>query len=246
MKAMIFAAGIGSRLGKITENLPKCLVPLSDGTTMLDKVVERLKGAGVTSLIINLFHKGDLIKKHCWLRNHYEIEIKFSEEESLLGTGGGLKKAAWFFDSDEPFVVHNGDIYSEFSLQDLLSDHISSKAIVTLAVMKRDTSRVLVFSEDNILLGWENLKEKTGGMINSSGAKTKQLAFSGIQVMNRSIFSYMENFTGNFPTIPTVFLEAVNQGAMVRGFEVNDPHWIDMGTAETLSTLNKMLERKKI
>lgn len=238
MKAMIFAAGLGSRLGEITRTLPKCLV-VAGGKTMLEHVVDRLKLAGVNKIIINIFHLGEQIEQFVRSKNSFDIDIQFSKEEELLGTGGGLLKAEWFFQDCSEFIVHNGDIYSEIDLLSVVNEHKRNNPLSTLVVMNRPTSRVLLFDSDLILKGWANRQSMEQEIIDSNSIN-QEFAFSGIQVISSKIFNYMKNETKNFSTIK-VFMNAIKAGAIIRAYIANKQYWIDIGKPDTLEELRRRL-----
>lgn len=235
MRAMVFAAGVGSRLKEYTQHVPKCLVPLVDGTTMLDKVIQKLKSAGVQEIIINLFHLGNLIEEHVQKQDNYGISILFSKEEVLLGTGGGLKRAQGYLKGNEPFFVHNSDIYSDINLINLYEAHKKLSGIATLACMERPTSRYLLFNSDKKLVGWEN--PTASQTIDSTTIKYKY-GFSGIQVVSPDIFKYMNQLNGDFSII-SAYLKAIEAQEYVYAHDIGDKFWIDMGTPEKLEELNK-------
>lgn len=238
MKAMVFAAGVGSRLKELTQSTPKCLVDLGDGTTMLGRVLTNLRRAGVVSVMINLHHLPDRIEEY--LASHqFGLQIAFSKEEKLLGTGGGLKKAAWFFDDGKPFIVHNSDIYTDLDLRALVSYHAGHNGIGTLATMDRPTGRHLLFDGDNALVGWEN-KDVPPVLIKNS-EQVRKAAFSGIQVLHPEIFEYMKSHDGDFSTI-SAYLTAAEAGEKLYSFDMSHAYWIDMGTPEKLRELQGTLK----
>src|SRR5664280_1226211 len=160
MKAMIFAAGLGTRLKPVTDNLPKALVPIA-GKPLLEHVILKLKSAGFDEIIVNIHHFPDQIIDFLKANNNFSIRIEVSDERNLLlDTGGGIRRAAWFFDDEKPFLVHNVDILSNVDLKELYQQHLRSNSLATLVVSKRDTFRYLLFNDDNRLCGWIN--EKTG------------------------------------------------------------------------------------
>ncbi|MCX5733417.1 MAG: sugar phosphate nucleotidyltransferase, partial [candidate division NC10 bacterium] len=151
---MILAAGVGSRLRPLTDEIPKALVDVG-GVPMIERVVRRLQAAGVTELAVNLFHLGDRIVEFLASKDNFGIRIAFTREAELLDTGGGLKNAAWFFDDGRPFFVHNVDVLSDIDLAELLRFHQSFGALASLAVQGRSSSRQLLFDHDGLLRGRE-------------------------------------------------------------------------------------------
>ncbi len=162
MKAMILAAGLGTRLRPLTDTRPKALVELS-GRTLLEITLTRLRTFGVTEVIINVHHFADLIIDYLKSNKNFGMRIEISREDVLLDTGGGLKKAAWFFledpirpdsrQKDEPFLLHNVDVISNIDVRAMLQFHTENQALATLAVQSRETSRPLLFDDHNQLRG---------------------------------------------------------------------------------------------
>jgi len=237
MKAMVLAAGWGSRLGELTKHTPKCLIDVG-GKPMLQHILERLKAAGVTSVVINLFHLGEQIKDFL-SKNSFGLEIAFSPEPELLGTGGGIKHARALLEDAPFFIVHNSDVYSDLSINDLVAQHQRTKALATLAVMDRPSNRPLVFDSNGQLCGWENIERGTGEVFGSDPLPT-QLAFSGIQVVSREIFRYMEDEQGEFSSI-TTYLKAAQAQKKVWAYRMDSAYWLDMGTPNKLAELRQLL-----
>ncbi|MDD2416473.1 MAG: sugar phosphate nucleotidyltransferase, partial [Parabacteroides sp.] len=141
MKAMIFAAGTGSRLKPFTDHTPKALIPVA-GKPMLEHVILKLKEAGFDEIVVNVHHLGDQIIDFLTLNNNFGLEIHISDERDyLLETGGGIKHAARFLQGEEPFLVHNVDIVSNVNLKELYNHHLQTNPLATLLVSKRETSR---------------------------------------------------------------------------------------------------------
>ena len=238
MKAMILAAGKGSRLGELTQHTPKCLVDIG-GTTMLEHVVERLKRVGVTQLVINLFHLKAEVRAFVEARNGFGLPVDFSDEAVLLGTGGGLKAARAYLEGEESFIVHNADIYCECDLQPLLTQHASSGALATLAVLERPTTRYLLFQRGE-LCGWENTKQGDSKLVRGA-PPFDRVGFSGIQIVHPRFFSFLEAFEGEFSIIPA-YLAAAAAGQKVQAWNMGGGYWIDMGKVQELHELR---ERRK-
>ena len=156
MKAMIFAAGLGTRLKPLTDSTPKALLPIN-GKPMLEHVILKLKDAGFHQIAINVHHLGDQIINFLAANNNFGIQIHISDERDyLLDTGGGIKHAAAFLQGNEPFLIHNVDILSDIDLRALYNHHIETNPLATLLVSKRNTSRYLLFNKENKLCGWRN------------------------------------------------------------------------------------------
>ena len=230
MKAMILAAGIGSRLRPVTDNIPKALVEVG-GKTMLERTIHHLKQYGFDELIVNVHHFPEKIKNYLERHHFFGANIRFSEETSeLLDTGGGLKHASWFFNENESFAIHNVDILSDLNLNKLFEFHQINKAFTTLVVQKRPTSRYLLFDEQNRLRGWENTR--TGNRVAIKNNKTlKRLAFSGIHVTNTSIFNYMP--AKNVFSIMEPYLKAAKEEKILAYID-HGSHWFDIGNPDNL------------
>src|SRR2546427_8615802 len=157
MKAMILAAGLGTRLRPLTDSRPKALVEIA-GRTLLEITLCRLRAFGIREVIINVHHFADLILEYLKINDNFGMRIEVSREEILLDTGGGLKKAAWFFLEDssrleEPLILHNVDVVSTIDLRRMVQFHTERQALATLAVQNRETSRYLLFNEQLQLCG---------------------------------------------------------------------------------------------
>ena len=208
MKAMVFAAGLGTRLRPYTDNLPKALVAVG-GIPMLEIAIRRLKSAGVTGLVVNIHHFHEKITDFLRVKNNFGLEIALSREEAFpLETGGGLKKAEAFFDDDRPFFAYNSDVYSEMDLKGLYSAHLASGSLATLAVRDRASKRKFVFSAEMDLRGRQTGTVPPG---------FKPFAFSGIQVLSKGIFPKISE-TGVF-SIAEVYLRLAAAGEIIKGFE---------------------------
>ncbi|NMC62760.1 MAG: NTP transferase domain-containing protein [SAR324 cluster bacterium] len=237
MKAMILAAGLGTRLKGITEHTPKCLVQ-AGGLTMIEHTIHALQSAGVSSIIINTSYLSEKVLDFFAKHKYENIEIVFSYEKELLGTGGGLLKASAFFWEVDSFIVHNADVYSTIDLKKVIKKHEDNRALATLVVMDRPTSRPLLFS-DGKLVGWkiENEAVKYGLNIDPN---VHPYAFSGIQVLSNEIFSFLAEEQTPFSII-TSYLKASERGALVQAYLEKDAFWIDMGTPERLQELRDYL-----
>lgn len=238
-KAMILAAGKGTRLGGLGKKTPKCLLK-AGGYTMLEHTIKRLQAAGVRALIINTCHLSNQVKAFLKENSFTGLDIQLSEEEELLGTGGGLKKVSKFFSDDEYFLLHNADVYTDLPLEELIGEHCHHRPLATLAVMERSTTRHLLFNEKEELFGWENkstdLKEVYGKY-----NRVIRLAFSGIHVLSPRIFDYMQEESGAFSII-TTYMNAIKKGAQIKGFQMDNSYWIDVGTEEKIRELDLHLD----
>ena len=234
MKAMIFAAGLGTRLKPLTDHMPKALVPVA-GKPMLEHVIGKLKAAGFDEIVINVHHFANQIIDFLKEKDYFGIQIWISDEtEELLDTGGGIKKAAHFF--DEPFLVHNADILSNVDLKALYEYHLASENDATLLVSPRKTVRYLLFDEGNRLCGWVNkdtLQTKPEGFIYQPEVQ-KEYAFGGIHIISPTLFRYMgDEWTGKF-SIMDFYLKTCDI-AKLGAYAKEDLQLIDIGKPETLA-----------
>lgn len=228
MKAMIFAAGIGSRLQELTRDTPKCLMQVGD-KTMLERVVDRLKAAGVSAIAINVHHHAEKVERFVRDRGNFGLEVLISHEPTLLDTGGGLKKVASFFSGEAAFLIHNADIFSTIDLRRLVERHRTLKAVGTLAVMDLPSPRGLYFDPSQHLVGWTG--EKT------PPPSSTLRSFCGISVASHEIFSHMGN-EDIFSIIKT-YLSAARSTHRVWGEVISDVSWTDVGTPEQLVALRQ-------
>ncbi len=230
MKAMIFAAGKGTRLKPLTNSMPKALVKIN-GIPMLERVIQKLIQSGVDEIIINVHHFANQIIEFLKENDHFGIRIEIShEEDKLLDTGGGLKKASCFFKDNKPFILHNVDILSDIDLAKMLEYHQQTKALATLAVRERKSSRYFLFNHDNQLCGWQNVK--TREIINHNPSNTiNKFAFSGIHIINPEIFDYWPD-SSKFPIVKT-YLD-LSQNHPIVAFPHNQDYWFDIGKPDNL------------
>lgn len=236
MKAMVFAAGVGSRLGKYTQDRPKCLLQIGE-RPILGHVVERLKAAGVRAIVINLHHYPDQIRSYIESEEKFGIQIDFTFEESLLDTGGGLLNAREHFEDEEVFVIHNADIYSEIDLAHMIGHHRDQSAVATLATLVTDAPRRLLFNAEDHLVGWENV---TDGKKRMAVAESNPViyGFCGIAVASSDLFEYMEGRGRRFSIIDS-YLAAAGAGKIVSACAVDTAYWIDIGTPEDLERVRQ-------
>lgn len=236
MKAMIFAAGLGTRLKPLTDHLPKALVPVA-GKPMLEHVILKLKASGCTEMVINIHHFGEQIIDFLQAHQHFGITIHLSDErDCLLDTGGGILKASSFFTGNEPFLVHNVDILSNIDLKALYDYHLHNGNDATLLVSSRQTTRYLLFDSTAQLCGWVN---KTNGQTKPEGFTCNpeihtEYAFSGIHVFSPSLFPYMkEEWQGKF-SIMDFYLQTC-QKVQIGGYIEKHLQLIDIGKPDTLT-----------
>jgi NDP-sugar pyrophosphorylase family protein len=235
MKAMILAAGLGTRLRPLTDDRPKALVTVA-GRTLLEITLARLRGFGVSEVIVNTHHYAEMIVDYLKANHSFGMRIEVSHEEALLDTGGGLKKAAHFFLEDddsrgEPFIVHNVDVISNIDLGRMMQFHTEQNALATLAVQDRETSRYLLFDEHGQLCG-----RRAGRDAETEWARPVReahaLAFSGIHVVSPRLFAEMQE-EGAFSIIAT-YLHLAAQGEKIAAFRADDSYWRDLGRPENV------------
>jgi len=228
-KAMILAAGLGTRLRPWTDRKPKALMEW-EGVTLLEHVIGKLREGGFDEIIINVHHFAESIIDFVESRDRFGIRIEFSDErDQLLGTGGGIKKASWFFGS-EPFLVYNVDIHSSIDLRKMVRSHMERRSLVTLAVKDRETSRSLLMDKEGALMGWRD--NRTGDTVMGRN-RTEPLipvAFSGIQVIDPAIFRLFPPQM-RFSLIPFYLDLAENQPVLL--YRHDQDEWIDMGKKES-------------
>ena len=234
MKALIFAAGLGTRLKPLTDTMPKALVPI-DGKPLLEHVILKLKAAGFNQIIVNVHHFPDQIIEFLKSKNNFDLRIEISDErDKLLDTGGGVKNAKWFFDDGKPFLVHNVDILSNIDLQSLYQQHLETSPLATLVVSERDTFRYFLFDEEARLKGWIN--EKTGEVRPDHLTHTElynKLAFSGIQVLSPDVFKLMEHFPDHFSIVDFYLRNAAQQ--QIKAYVPHALKMIDVGKLNVLT-----------
>ena len=242
MNAMILAAGVGSRLKPLTDEMPKALVPIC-GRPMIEHVILRLKAAGFNRIVINVHHYGQQIIDFLSANNNFGTHIQISDERDyLLDTGGAIKKAARFLQGKEPFLVHNVDIISDIDLGAFYRQCVDSPALATLLVSRRDTSRYLLFDDENRLCGWRN---RDTGEVKSfypdfNPSRYQALAFSGIHIISPQIFEWMEEWTGKFSIIN--FYLSICAKADLRAYQAPNLTLFDVGKPDFLKQAEEWME----
>ncbi|KAA3660947.1 MAG: nucleotidyltransferase family protein [Calditrichaeota bacterium] len=238
MKAMVLAAGLGTRLGKETNSKPKALVEV-EGVPLLKHVLLRLIKQDFTKIIINVHHFAEQIIRFVQNNDNFGIHIAFSHEERLLDTGGGLKNAAWFFDDDVPFLMHNVDVLTDLDLKKFMEAHVQNKSLATIAVRSRDTQRYVLFDETNQLVGWESLSPPKKRMAQAPNGKLNRLSFMGIHAFLPEIFAKMGQ-EGRFSIIDC-YLDLAQKGEKIQAFRGDSSRWLDLGRIEVFRQAKKLL-----
>jgi len=231
MKAMILAAGLGTRLRPLTDDRPKALVTVA-GRTLLEIALARLRVFGVSEVIVNAHHYAEKIADYLKANDDFGMRIEVSREEELLDTGGGLKKAAHFFSGEqEPFIVHNVDVISTIDLGRMMRFHMEQNALATLGVQERVTSRYLLFDEQGWLSGRRAGSEFEAELARPA-RRMQALAFCGIHVISPEIFTKMSE-QGVFSII-SAYMKLAAQGEKIFAYRADDCYWRDLGRPESI------------
>src|SRR5215467_9039114 len=245
MKAMVLAAGLGTRLLPLTNDRPKALVEIN-GRTLLEIALTRLKSFGIREVIVNAHHFAAMVVEYLQANQNFGMSIEVSREETLLDTGGGLKKASWFFlrntDKDKAdsgpaapgavFILHNVDVISTIDLKRLVQSHQANGALATLAVQDRKTSRYLLFNQQKELCGRRLIKEGKTELVRNA-KPSYELAFSGIHVISTRLLNLITE-EGIFSIID-VYLRLAAQGEKIKSFTADEYKWRDLGTPESVA-----------
>ena len=246
MKAMILAAGLGTRLRPLTNNRPKALAEIA-GRTLLEITLARLRTFGVSEVIVNVHHFADLVIAYLKAHDNFGMRIEVSSEDVLLDTGGGLKNASWFFledaGSDQPFLVHNVDVISTIDFMKMLRAHHADQALATLAVQQRESSRQLLFDEHHQLCGRRAGRDKEPEIARPA-PRLDPLAFSGIHVISPRLLSLMKE-QGVFSIIDC-YLRLAATGEKIAAFRADEYYWRDLGKPADLQQAAHDLEQKTL
>jgi NDP-sugar pyrophosphorylase family protein len=243
MRAMILAAGLGTRLRPLTEERPKALVEVG-GRTLLEITLRRLASFGIREVIVNVHHFADMVVEYLRKNNNFGMQVEISREEVLLDTGGGLKKAAWFFleaaasgqagKECEPFILHNVDVISTIDLAKMVQSHRKTKALATLAVQQRQTSRYLLFDDHRRLCGRRKGSEPPEIV---AGVKPSyQRAFAGVHAISVRLLPMITE-DGAFSLI-SCYLRLAGQGENLLAFGADNYYWRDLGKPENVKQAN--------
>lgn len=241
MKAMIFAAGLGTRLQPLTNNTPKALVKIS-GKTLLEYCILNLKNQRITDITINVHHYSEQVINFLKLKNNFGINLQISNEsEELLNTGGGILKAAPLLKGKEPIMIINVDVLTNLNFQKLLYYHQKHNALVSLVVRKRDTSRYLMFDDTHQLSGWKNIKTKENKISRAEQfPHSMAYAFSGIQIIQPKLLDLIEE-KGCFSIID-LYLRLANNN-VIKAFIDNSSIWMDLGKYEQIEQAKQLIKQ---
>jgi NDP-sugar pyrophosphorylase family protein len=250
MKAMILAAGLGTRLGPLTNDRPKALVEVA-GRTLLETTLRRLRSFGINEVIVNVHHFADMVVEYLRANDHFGMQIEISREDELLDTGGGLKKAAQFFlrdCGDEPFLVHNADVLSSIDLGEMVKLHRAYRGLATLAVQQRESSRQLLFDEQGQLCGRRTAGDESAEIVRPA-EQMQALAFCGIHVISPHIFALLNGVRMHeehaFPLIPA-YLQMAGEGESILAFRADPYYWRDLGTEASLKQAAEDMKQKVV
>jgi mannose-1-phosphate guanylyltransferase len=250
VKAMVLAAGLGTRLRPLTNDRPKALVEVN-GRTLLEITLLRLRRFGIHEVIVNAHHFADLLVAFLKAHDNFGMRIEVSREDVLLDTGGGLKKASWFFlensgdldgDQDQPFLLHNVDVISTVDFTKMLHAHRQSQALATLAVHRRESSRQLLFDDEMRLCGRRAGNEKDPEIV-CRAAHLEPLAFTGIHMISPRLLGLMKE-DGIFSIIDCYLRLAATQET-IAGFRADEYYWRDLGRVQDLHQAGMDLEHQR-
>jgi NDP-sugar pyrophosphorylase family protein len=237
MKAMIFAAGTGSRLGEITRKIPKALVDI-DGKSALRMAVEKCTAHGFDDIVVNVHHFADMVEEEVGrlIRSGFRITVS-DERDMLLDTGGGLYRARDFFDR-KPFIVYNVDIITDLDLITMYRYHLEKNGLATLAVRQRPAERFLLADRNGLMRGWIN--RTTGERIvpSETSVPLDQIPFSGIHIVEPEIFNLMSE---GVYSITSLYLKLIRDHNIYT-YRNDDGFWVDIGTPVNLEKVRMMLK----
>jgi NDP-sugar pyrophosphorylase family protein len=237
MKAMIPAAGLGTRLKPWTDHHPKSLAVVN-GKPLLQRNVEYLQSFGIRDVIVNVHHFADQIIKAIDDNKGWGSNITISDERNdVLETGGGLKKAAWYFEKETEFVLMNADVLTDMPLNEMIAYHQSLRPLATLAVSNRTSSRYFVFNSAANLCGWKNTKTGEEKTVREELFGLQEKAFSGIHVIDTSIFNLIQR-EGKFSMVD-VYLDLASEYA-IKYFDHSEYKFIDVGKPESIEKAERM------
>ena len=242
MKALLFAAGLGTRLKDHTQDKPKALVNLA-GKPLLQHAIEYLKSNGISDITINVFHFAEQIISFLEENNSFGVNLHISDErDQLLDTGGGLKKAGFLLKGNEPILIYNVDVISNLDLHSLLNYHLQQKAMATLAVRTRETTRNLMFDPNLQLAGWKNFSTgETRISRPDSYENARPLAFCGIHIIQPELLELITE-EGRFPIIDLYLRLAKDYP--IKAFVDTSTIWMDLGKPEQLQAAESLLKLK--
>ena len=237
---MILAAGLGTRLKELTKDKPKALVEVA-GKPLLQRNIENLVAQGFDTIVVNIHHFGDqvidFVDKH-----HFDANIFISDERgALMDTGGGIVQALPYFHDSQAVLVHNVDILSDVDLKAFYDSFIHSSDDAWLLTQDRNTSRKLLFDEQDLLVGWKNLNDGQFKWVNRIYKNYKELAFNGMHIFNSTIF---EPYPVQRYSIIDLYLELAAHHK-IRSQEIQPGFWFDIGKAEDFDKINEIINKNE-
>lgn len=242
MKAIIFAAGLGSRLKSITSDKPKALVEVN-GVSLLELAIRKLKYHGFRDIIVNIHHFSEQIKTFIDDLKDDKVRVSVSDEsDKLLGTGGGIKEAADFFEGEEAFLAYNVDVITDLDLNKLYRKHIISGKLATLAVRRRDTSRYLLINDQGILCGWQNVKTGEQIIAKDIEVEFESVAFSGINIVSTKLTDLITE--QGYCDLIDIYLRLASDHHIYT-FEHQNGFWFNVGKPEQLKEVSDFLNNNK-
>jgi NDP-sugar pyrophosphorylase family protein len=242
MKAMIFSAGLGTRLYPLTEHKPKALAPFLN-TTLLEYNINFLKAQGINSFIINTHHFAEEIEKYVISKNNFDCEIIVSYEEILLDTAGGLISIYPYIKNERKVLIYNVDIISNIDIKKFTDFHNSADSDISLAVRNRPTSRFLIFNDKGKMCGWENIKTGEQNLKRNCSKSVEKYAYSGIGLINTEIIPMIGKVEKK--SLIPFFLDICSE-KKISAFYHQEDYWYDCGTLQNLEEAQNQLNEKII
>jgi MurNAc alpha-1-phosphate uridylyltransferase len=230
MRAMILAAGQGTRLRPLTNDIPKPLVRFQ-GKPLLEIIIDRLLSSGIEKIVVNIHHLAGQVLEFLKSRNYYNGRVLVSDEtDRLMDTGGGVLKARELLDNGEPFILHNVDVYTNLDINRLVEAHQADNSLITIAVKKRTPSRSLLFDEQNFLSGWQNNKTGEKKIIRDFEGNLTDYGNSCVYVINPEFFRLV--FSSDPVSLTDLYLELARKYP-IKGFVHNQDYWYNLGLYDT-------------
>jgi len=239
---MILAAGQGTRLRPLTDHKPKPLVRFN-GIPLLELIIEKLFISGIDDIVINIHHMADQVLEFLKMKNYYDGRVLVSDErDRLMDTGGGLLKARDLLYSDEPFLLHNVDVMTNLDINQLIMAHRSEKALITIAVKKRSTSRLLLFDENNCLTGWHHNETGERRIVRKYKGELTSYGNSCVYVFDPEFFQLVN--VKEPVSLTDIYLELASQHR-IKAFIHNNDYWYNLGLYETFIKAEAEVQGKR-
>jgi MurNAc alpha-1-phosphate uridylyltransferase len=230
MRAMILAAGQGTRLRPLTNDIPKPLVRFQ-GKPLLEIIIDRLLSSGIEKIVVNIHHLAGQVLEFLKSRDYYNGRVLVSDEtDRLMDTGGGVLKARELLDNGEPFILHNVDVYTNLDITRLVKAHEADNSVITIAVKKRTPSRSLLFDEQNYLSGWQNNKTGEIKIIRDFKGDLKDFGNSCVYVINPEFF---ELVSCKEPVSLTDLYLDLAKTHQIKGYIHDQDYWYNLGLYDT-------------